>query len=476
MTKKDLMHKFLDSIADMIALFEERDVVIVERNSLQRVAEDYDPDDVLPDELQIQMQANVDRMKALVSKMKTLRIRSDELKAKMDTSMLSIFEKYKNMPLSTDVFRMLYDDWKIHMDNLNDEKSIERDPQVVIESQPKWQNVMVTCSHGHCCEPGSITQHRLICPVCENVVWKVIQYRDGENPMFVSTKAACADCDFVFQSGEKCLICEKGTSFYQMSDYTFPDDDFVQFHKEGKNKSLIPRAEYIKRVKAGREAVALPLQLINGYLFVELNNVLWLLDTGAPTSFGSCRSLTVQNEKFDIAEGFRGFTADTISQDVGVSCAGLLGADILNCFDVVFNIEMGVLVVSVTELTISGQNTPMEEFMGVPIITAQIGDREYRMFFDTGAQISYFQDDSITLFPSAGSFEDFHFTAGCYQTETYNVPMMLGDMPFVLRCGDTLPEPIVATLATASVAGIIGNDVLKNRIVGYFPRRSSFVV
>jgi len=45
--------------------------------------------------------------------------------------------------------------------------------------------------------------------------------------------------------------------------------------------------------------------------------------------------------------------------------------------------------------------------MGIPIVTARIADRDYRMFFDTGAQFSYFQEDSLSNFPYAGSVTDF---------------------------------------------------------------------
>ena len=62
--------------------------------------------------------------------------------------------------------------------------------------------------------------------------------------------------------------------------------------------------------------------------------------------------------------------------------------------------------------------------MGIPIVTAQIGGRAYRMFFDTGAQISYLQSDALKTFPAAGT------------------------------------------------EGIDGNAILEKRSVGYFPRRS----
>ena len=62
--------------------------------------------------------------------------------------------------------------------------------------------------------------------------------------------------------------------------------------------------------------------------------------------------------------------------------------------------------------------------MGIPIFTAQIGGRAYRMFFHTGTQISYIQSDALKTFPAAGS------------------------------------------------EGIVGNAILEKRTVGYFPRRS----
>ena len=64
--------------------------------------------------------------------------------------------------------------------------------------------------------------------------------------------------------------------------------------------------------------------------------------------------------------------------------------------------------------------------MGIPIVIAQIAGRDYRMFFDTGAQISYFQDDSLTDFPASGSITDFYPGFGQFQTDTYLIEISLG--------------------------------------------------
>lgn len=223
------------------------------------------------------------------------------------------------------------------------------------------------------------------------------------------------------------------------------------------------------------EAPNLPLKLQDGHLFLELGGELWLLDTGAPTSFGTSRSLSIAGEQFSLGTSYLGLTAATLSQFVGVPCVGLLGADVLGRFDHIFDTAGGILAVSTAELSHSGASVRLDEFMGIPIVTARVGSSDYRMFFDTGAQISYFQDDSLTEFPSAGSVTDFYPGVGQFQTDTHEVPVSLGSVAFTLRCG-TLPGLLGMTLMMADTEGIVGNAILSNRTVGYFPRRRMMVL
>lgn len=213
-----------------------------------------------------------------------------------------------------------------------------------------------------------------------------------------------------------------------------------------------------------------PLQLINGHVFVELDGELWVIDTGAPSSFGTSSSLSIVGEQFSLGTDYLGLTAATLSQFVGIPCVGLLGADILGCFDHVFDIAGGKLSVSTAELSHSGQRVQLDNFMGIPIVTARVGSTDYRMFFDTGAQISYFQDDSIADFPAAGSLTDFYPGIGQFQTDTHEVPVSLEGVQFTLLCG-TLPGQLGMGLMMADTQGIVGNAILRDRVVAYFPRR-----
>lgn len=218
--------------------------------------------------------------------------------------------------------------------------------------------------------------------------------------------------------------------------------------------------------------LTIPLISNNGHLFVELEGRLWLFDTGAPTSFGDVKSINIDGEQVTIGHDYMGLSAQTLSGFVGARCSGLLGADILGRFDHILDCARGTLTVSTADLSHSGQRLGLSEFMGISILVARIAGNDYRMFFDTGAQISYFQDDSLATFPSAGSATDFFPGFGQFCTDTHQVDVALGTISTTLRCG-TLPDLLGETLMMANTQGIIGNQVLANRVVAYFPRRGA---
>ena len=218
-----------------------------------------------------------------------------------------------------------------------------------------------------------------------------------------------------------------------------------------------------------------PLQLRDGHLFIELSGELWLLDTGAPNSFGTNSNLSLAGEQFRLGSNYLGLTAATLSGFVGVQCVGLLGADVLGRFDIIFDVPNNTVSFSTEELSFPGQPVPLNEFMGIPILTAQIRGRDFRMFFDTGAQISYLQDDSLAEFPTSGQVTDFYPGVGKFQTETHTVDAQVGAFSFGVRCG-SLPGLLGMTLMMADTQGILGKQILHERKAGYFPRRKKLIL
>jgi len=218
-----------------------------------------------------------------------------------------------------------------------------------------------------------------------------------------------------------------------------------------------------------------PLTFRDRHLFVTIGDHDWLLDTGAPMSFGNIPSLVVENKSFRLPEIYMGLTAGKLSEFIGHPTVGIMGADVLNEFDILLDAPKGQVSFAESPLDLDGVAIKTEEFMGIPIIQANIDGTARRMFFDSGAQISYLQDESLSMFPAGGMITDFYPGIGQFQTETYLVEITLGETRYTFRCG-SLPGLLGMTLMMADTQGIVGNEILRNRTVGFFPRRQQLVL
>lgn len=218
-----------------------------------------------------------------------------------------------------------------------------------------------------------------------------------------------------------------------------------------------------------------PLELLDGHLFIELDGARWLIDTGAPTSFGDPGSVSIEGENLDLPRQHNGLTVQALRDFVGVTIAGLLGTDVLNLFDHVYRISDGKITLSQSELHLDGDCATLKFLAGTPIVDIRIGGLRTPVFFDTGAQLSYLRDDLLAGWPAAGEGTDFYPGVGEFQIQTFSVSLSLAGVPFTVRCG-ALPGLLGMTVLPASVHGILSNAILHSRVVGYFPRRCSMVV
>ena len=212
-----------------------------------------------------------------------------------------------------------------------------------------------------------------------------------------------------------------------------------------------------------------------GHLYVSIDEHDWLLDTGAPITFGNINSLYIGNARFDIPNSYVGLTASQLSEFVGHATTGIIGTDILNKFNIIIDVKNEKVSFANDTVTLEGSSLEMAEYMGIPIIMAKINGRNRKMFFDTGAQISYFQNESLYSFPALGKFTDFFPGFGQFQTNLYMVGAVIGTEQYKLRCGQ-LPKLLAMTLAQTGAEGIIGNEMLKDQVVGYFPGSKQLVL
>jgi len=206
-----------------------------------------------------------------------------------------------------------------------------------------------------------------------------------------------------------------------------------------------------------------------GHLFVILEEGTFLVDTGAPASFGRIASLVLEGQRFTMQPSYMGMTADQLSSYVSRETDGLIGTDILNRFDILLDVPNSRACFSTATLTCEGERLPLDFVMNVPILTAVIDATPMKLFFDTGAQLSYLQGESLCQYPPEGSETDFYPGFGSFTTDTFRVPLQFGRTMCKLRCG-RLPEILGMTLMLAGTEGIVGNELLRGRRVGYFPR------
>jgi len=217
------------------------------------------------------------------------------------------------------------------------------------------------------------------------------------------------------------------------------------------------------------------LELKFDHLLLQLPEGYWILDTGSPQSFGDQPNISIANNIFEISPNLMGLNAKVLSELSGISVIGLIGTDILNEFNILFDVQSRQVTFSDLSLNIDGKSIPIDFVMGVPTANIQIQDREVAMVFDTGATFSYWQNSDLNSFPEKETRKDYFPGLGTFEVKTFQVPINFGDIKFELECG-RLPEMLGLTLSLIGVDGILGNEFFRGIKLGYLPKRKQIVL
>lgn len=209
---------------------------------------------------------------------------------------------------------------------------------------------------------------------------------------------------------------------------------------------------------------------VDGHIIVRDGVLRLLIDTGAPLSVGESSSLVLADETYQIAREYMGVTPVSLSKSIGSSIHALIGADILNRFDVIIDPSQSIFTLNDEEEELAGIPIELDDFMGIPIVSASVGERTIRMFFDTGAKLSYLVPELTETLPCEGIEQDFYPGIGNFYTDTFKVPISIGSAEFTLRVG-VLPKILQMTLMMADTAGIIGTAILGSYSVCLASRR-----
>lgn len=215
----------------------------------------------------------------------------------------------------------------------------------------------------------------------------------------------------------------------------------------------------------------------DNHIFIENNHDLFIYDTGSPKSFSISQRNPLNDE--EIPYSFPGVTdAKKLSDFLKIPVIGLIGTDILNQYDHIIDLKTNTLTFSKQELKHQGHTLPLtfsNILQGVPMLVAKIDTQLSNFIFDTGAQYSYYNDTMPKQSIPMGHVSDFWPPIGRFTTESYKAQVRLNDIETYIHFG-VPPAELSKLLKASGAKGILGNELMRNRLTGYFPRRKELVL
>jgi len=222
------------------------------------------------------------------------------------------------------------------------------------------------------------------------------------------------------------------------------------------------------------------LEYRNSHLFLILNKQKWLLDTGSPVSFSEEDGLILCGKGFKLKREAMGLRVKDLSKVVGTQVAGLLGTDVINHFDWLFDIPEQKVTISTGAISRNVFSSKAETISlnllnGLPLLHSHVENRDIKAFLDTGAQFSYLEPSLLAHFPREKVAKDFHPFTGTFSTILHRVKVVFISAAEYLDCG-RLPEKLAPLLTMTGAQGIIGNEILLHRLVLYSPSQKLLVL
>ncbi|WP_291400430.1 hypothetical protein [Daejeonella sp.] len=201
------------------------------------------------------------------------------------------------------------------------------------------------------------------------------------------------------------------------------------------------------------------IELIEGApVFRDKGNII-LLDTGAPKTIHTSTELFFLGKSFDVITTYGPINMQTISGNMGTPITTLLGMDIIKDYKIIFdykNLEISLLTAD--EEDVQGEEIPMTEHLGIPVIDVLPIDKYIPMFLDSGAHLSYIKSDHTQDHKNFGQTEDFHPTIGKFTTTKFLISSRVGEHYIEVFYGN-LPSQLVSFLSLIKGDnGILGYD------------------
>jgi hypothetical protein len=200
------------------------------------------------------------------------------------------------------------------------------------------------------------------------------------------------------------------------------------------------------------------MEIYEGHLIVTIDKFKALIDTGAPNSIGEEKQISIQNKIFPLEKLYCGVNVKQLNQYVGLTFDMLIGMDILSEFDI---------FITKNKFHFKEQNSiqfnhpiTMKNVGGVPIVNILVNNNKTKVFFDTGAKITYTKMKFLSK-EQIGVKNDFHPFSGKFTTKTFEGDFSVGKERISIESGvcEDLPKNVQQMIGNCD--GILGTELLE---------------
>ena len=201
------------------------------------------------------------------------------------------------------------------------------------------------------------------------------------------------------------------------------------------------------------------IEIIKGAPVFQYKGNIILLDTGAPKTIHTSTELFFLDKNFNVITTYGPINMQTISSNMETPITTLLGMDILKDYKIIFdykNLEISLLTAD--EEDVQGEEIPMTNHLGIPVIEVAPADKYIPMFLDSGAHLSYVKSSHTQYHKNFGETEDFHPTIGKFTTTKFLSSSRIGEHYIEVFYGN-LPSQLASFLSyIKGDNGILGYD------------------
>jgi hypothetical protein len=204
----------------------------------------------------------------------------------------------------------------------------------------------------------------------------------------------------------------------------------------------------------------------DGHLIFEDSGKTILVDTGSPVTISSFGNITFMEQSFVAKTAMAGNNAETLSELIGRNIDVLMGMDILTQFHVQINYHLNKIIFSREPIPMDGAISVHIEsgLMGGIIIPMCVDGKTLKFVLDTGAKISYINNEFTVGSRVIDTRDDFNPAVGRFTTPIFEKEVSIANNKFIVNFGN-LPSILEMTIKFMKVDGIIGYDLLNNFVV-----------